>query len=173
MSVNKNKIPITRVNKFFSQEDFNLELGMGREYLEGDLNMTVILYRVDKELTNVDSLYGEVNSSELRFLPPVELVGLVKLELPENKVYGKGTMRILEHGKLTFSIYQEQLDELGVEVNYGDYIAYPENEFTIKYFTVVNDGRIISDNPHTIMGYKGAFRTVVCASIDASEFRAM
>ena len=170
MTLNKNKIPITRVNKFFSQEDFGLELDMGREYLEGDLNMSVILYRIDKEATNVDSLYGEVNASELRFLPPVELLGLIKLELPENTTYSKGTMRILEHGKLTFSMYQEQLDELGVDVSYGDYIAYPENEFTTKYFIVVNDGKIISDNAHTILGYKGFFRTIVCAPALSNEF---
>jgi hypothetical protein len=171
MKQNKNKIPITRLNKFFSGEDFDLELNMGREYLEGDLNMSVILYRINRQATNIDSLYGEVNSSELRFLPPVELVGLIKLELPENKTYSKGTMRIIEHGKLTFSIYQQQLDELGVEVNYGDYIAYPENEFTIKYFTVVNDGRIISDNAHTVFGYKGFYRTITCVPALSNEIQ--
>ena len=169
MPNNKNKIPITRVNKFFSAEDFGLEIDMGREYLEGDLNMSVILYRIDRQTSNVDSLYGEVNSSELRFLLPIELVGLVKLELPENKAYSKGTMRVLDHGKLTFSIYQEQLDELGVEVSYGDYVAYPENEFTIKYFTVVNDGKIISDNSHTILGYKGFYRTITFAPALSNE----
>jgi hypothetical protein len=170
MNKNKNKIPITRLNKFFSDEDFGLEIDMGREYLEGDLNMSVILYRIDRESSNIDSLYGEVNSSELRFLPPIELVGLVKLELPENKTYSKGTLRTLEHGKLTFSIYQEQLDELGVDVSYGDYIAYPENEFTIKYFVVTNDGRVISDNSHTIFGYKGFFRTITCSPALSNEF---
>jgi hypothetical protein len=170
MSQNKNKIPITRVNKFFSADDFGLELDMGREYLEGDLNMSVILYRIDREETNVDSLYGEVNSSELRFLPPVELLGLIKLELPDNTAYSKGTLRVLDHGKLTFSLYQEQLDELGVDISYGDYLAYPENEFTIKYFTVVNDGKIYSDNAHTILGYKGFYRTIVSVPALSNEF---
>jgi hypothetical protein len=169
MSLNKNKVPITRLNKFFSQEDFGLEIDMGREYLEGDLNMSVILYRIDPIATNVDSLYGEVNSSELRFLPPVELVGLIKIELPENKTWSKGGLRNLEPGKLTFSLYQEQLDELEVDVKYGDYIAYPENEFTIKYFTVVNDGKIISDNSHTILGYKGFYRTIICTPALSNE----
>ena len=42
------KVPITRVNKFFSQEDFNLEVDFGREWLEGDINIKVILFRVDQ-----------------------------------------------------------------------------------------------------------------------------
>ena len=30
---------------------------------------------------------------------------------------------------------------------------------------------IYYDNKHTILGYKGAFRTIKCASIDGNEFR--
>ena len=41
---NKKITPITRINKFFSEEDFGLEISMGREALEGDGNFTVILY---------------------------------------------------------------------------------------------------------------------------------
>ena len=39
---NNRKIPITRINKFFSQEDFDLEVDVGREWLEGDINIKVI-----------------------------------------------------------------------------------------------------------------------------------
>jgi len=41
---NKKITPITRINKFFSEEDFGLEISMGREALEGDGNFTIILY---------------------------------------------------------------------------------------------------------------------------------
>jgi hypothetical protein len=58
-----------------------------------------------------------------------------------------------------------------VDINYGDYIGYAVNESTIRYFSVSNDGKKNFDNKHTIMGYKGAFRTVVCAPVDATEFR--
>ena len=34
-----NKVPITRLNKFFSDDDFNLNVQIGKEYLHGDLNM--------------------------------------------------------------------------------------------------------------------------------------
>ena len=47
---NRNITPITRINKFFSEEDFNLEISMGREAIEGDGNFTVVLYRVDREM---------------------------------------------------------------------------------------------------------------------------
>ena len=34
MKTNK-KVPITRLNKFFSQDDFDLEVDFGREWLRG------------------------------------------------------------------------------------------------------------------------------------------
>jgi hypothetical protein len=37
------KVPIERLNKFFSQDDFDLEIDFGREWLEGDINIKVIL----------------------------------------------------------------------------------------------------------------------------------
>ena len=46
---NKKITPITRINKFFSEEDFNLQISMGREAIEGFGNFTLILYRVDRE----------------------------------------------------------------------------------------------------------------------------
>ena len=54
------KIPITRVNKFFAEEDFGLQQKMGMEYLHGWLNFTLVLYSVDRSKTNVDDvLYRE------------------------------------------------------------------------------------------------------------------
>jgi len=171
---NKKITPITRINKFFSESDFQLEIEMGREAIEGDGNFTVILYRVDREMTESDNLYGEASKDGIRFFPPLELKVLPIMAAPENKAYNKdGGLRYLQDGQLTFGIYEAQLSELDTEISYGDYIGYPVTETEIRYFSVANDGAKNYDNTHTIMGYKGAFRTVVCASVDPSEFRGM
>ena len=165
-------VPITRINKFFSAEDFDLEISMGREAIEGDGNFTLILYRVDREMTESDNLYGEASKDGIRFFPPVELKVIPILAEPENKAYNSnGSMRFLGDGQLTFGIYDQQLTELKTSLSYGDYIGYPVTETEIRYYSVVNDGVKNFDNKHTIMGYKGAFRTIVCATVDASEFR--
>ena len=39
-----------------------------------------------------------------------------------------------------------------------------------RYFTVANDGKITSDNAHTIVGYKGFYRTIVCVPTSEDEF---
>jgi hypothetical protein len=91
---------------------------------------------------------------------------------PENKSYnGNGSARYLQDGQLTFGIYDAQLTEQKIDIVYGDYIGYPVTETDIRYFSVSNDGKKNFDNAHTIMGWKGAFRTIVCAPVDVSEFR--
>jgi hypothetical protein len=171
---NKKITPITRINKFFSGEDFKLEISMGREAMEGDGNFTVILYRVNRETSEADNLYGEAYKDGIRYFPPVELKVMPVLDEPKNDSYQKnGSLRFIQDGNLTFTIYEQQLTELKTSLNYGDYIGYPVTETEIRYFSVANDGIKFFDNAHTIMGYKGAFRTVLCAPVDESEFRGL
>jgi hypothetical protein len=61
-----NKLPITRVSKFFGQDDFDLHIQMGEEYLHGDLNMKLVLYRVDRTKTEIDDVYAEVGLDEIK-----------------------------------------------------------------------------------------------------------
>lgn len=173
MPTNTNRIvPITRINKFYSREDFETDVELGREAIESDGNFVVILYQIDRNVSETDSLYGETDKASLRFKTPVELKIIPIMAEPENKTYNadSGSLRYIADGNLTFGIYEEQLTELGVDLLYGDYIAYPINESELRYFTVVNAGEKFFDNKHTIMGYEGAFRTVVCATVDKTEF---
>ena len=171
---NKKIVPITRINKFFSEEDYQLEIQMGRENLEGDGNFTVILYRVDREMTESDNVYGEANKGSIRYYPPIELKVIPIMNEAENKSYNKdGGLRYTQNGQLVFGIYEAQLTELKTSISYGDYIGYPITETEIRYFSVVNDGVINHDNKHTIMGYKPAFKTIKSAPIDSSEFNAI
>jgi hypothetical protein len=172
MNSNNKIVPVTRINKFFSQEDFSLEINMGREAIEGDGNFTVILYCVDRESTEFDAVYGEASADGIRYFPPVELKIIPIFDEAENKTYNpNGTARYLQDGPLKFGIYDAQLKELETEINYGDYIGYVVDETTTRYYTVTNDGKKNWDNKHTIMGYKGAFRTISCVPTGLSEFK--
>ena len=169
---NNRKIPITRVNKFFSEEDFNLEVDFGREWLEGDINIKVILFQVLQGESSTDDIYGEAGRNEIRFKAPVELTVNFQMEKPKNESWNPdGSLRHLEHGNLTLGVYQTHLDELSAEINYGDYIGYAETEDKMTYWTVSNNGIITSDNSHTIVGYKGFYRTVTCVPVPEDEFK--
>ena len=167
------KFPITRMNKFYDESDFSLENDMAREFLEGDLNITVVLFQVDRVESEKsgDDVYGEVDSDKIKFFPPKELNVRIVLEQANNETYSEGHVRYQDYGNLTFTIFDDHLKELGADITYGDYIGYADKEDNIKYFTVTNDGRVNSDNAHTRLGYKSYYRTITCVTADPDEFK--
>jgi hypothetical protein len=167
----ENKLPITRLSKFFSEDDFDLHIQMGQEYLHGDLNMTLVLYRVDRTKTDNDDVYGEVGKDNIKFFPPVEFNGLVRIVEAENKSYKTGLLRYLEPGNMTVSVYIKQLEDLNIDIRFGDYIGYPDSESRIRYYTVSNDGKVTADNKHHHFGYKPSYRTIICVPTQENEFR--
>ena len=166
-----NKIPINRLNKFFSQDDFDINIQMGQEYLHGDLNMKLVLYQVDRSKTDTDDVYMEVGKDEIKFFQPVEFNGLVKIEEPKNSSYKNGVVRYSEPGNLTISVYIKHLEELNIDIRYGDFIGYSDTEDKIRYYTVTNDGKVTSDNKHKMFGFKPHYRTITCVPAQENEFR--
>lgn len=177
MEFNKNiprRVPINRNNLFYSEEDFAFEREVGKNYIEQDMNQTVVLYQVDLEKTNADALYGETQANQVIYKPPVEIHCVYEISEPELKSYDKtknlGTY--MKTGKLTIGVYQETLDELGVDIKKGDYIGVQISQTHMEYFTVSNDGRNNYDNAHTLFGIEPLFRTIEGYQIDKSEFTA-
>jgi hypothetical protein len=166
-------VPITRLGKFFGGEDYELDVGMGQEWLEGDMNFTVVLYRIDRYKTKTDDVYGEVLEDGIQFMAPIELKGYVQVLAPTNKFLGTSRVEQLEPGNMKFSIYQKQLDDLGVEIFMGDYIGYYETESRVRYYTVSDDGKVVSDNKHTYGGYKSFYRTITATYVSDNEFRGL
>jgi hypothetical protein len=41
----------------------------------------------------------------------------------------------------------------------------------MRYYSVADDGRIVSDNKHTYGGYKPFYRTFVCTPVSEDEFK--
>jgi hypothetical protein len=168
-----NKVPITRIGKFFGAEDFTLEQDFGSEWLHNDMNFTLVLYRVDRYKTKTDDVYGETVSDGIKFLPPVEFKGYVQIMAPENKNLGNSKINQIEPGNMKVSVYQRDLDELEVDINSGDYIGYYETENKVRYYTVNNDGRVTSDNKHTYGGFKPFYRTIMASPVTNNEFRGL
>jgi len=167
------KVPITRIGKFFDENDFMMDVQLGSEWLHGDMNFTLVLYRIDRIKTKTDDIYGETVSDGIKFLPPVEFKGYVQIFAPENKFLGNSKIDQVEPGNLKVSVYQSHLDELGIDINFGDYIGYYETEDRVRYYTVVNDGRVLSDNKHTYGGYKPFYRSIVASPVTDNEFRGL
>jgi len=167
------QVPITRLGKFFGGEDYALDIGMGEEWLEGDMNFTLVLYKVDKKKTKTDDVYGEALEDGIQFLPPVEFKGYVKILTPTNQMLGGSRINQSEPGNLQVSVYQQTLDDLEISIDFGDYIGYYETESRVRYYSVVDDGRVNSDNKHTYGGYKPFYRTIIATYVNDNEFRGL
>jgi hypothetical protein len=163
-------VPITRLGKFFGGEDYSLDISMGQEWLEGDMNFTVVLYRIERYKTRIDDVYGESPEGGIQFLAPVEIKGYVQILAPVGQKIGTSRIEQNEPGNMRFSIYQSYLDELNVDIAYGDYLGYYESEGKVRYYTVSDDGRVVSDNKHTYGGYKPFYRTVIAVPTSQNEF---
>ena len=165
----KQHLPLNRVDKFFSESEFDLEVQMGREWLEGDLNTIVVLFRVDLSKTIVDDLYGE--SKTKHYLPPVELkVRIDSLEESELETRDGGVSARESQLKMSLSIFTEQLVEKNCEVSRGDYLGYNDGVKGMRYFEIINaDNRNFSLNK-TIMGYKSYWRRLTAIQVDSDVF---
>ena len=125
-------VPITRLGKFFGGEDYALDINMGSEWLIGDMNFTVVLYRVDRYKTKADDVYGEAVKDGIQFMTPIELKGYVQIMAPTNQKIGNTKVR---------------------------------------YYSVADDGRVVSDNKHTYGGYRPFYRTIIATPVNENEFR--
>ena len=167
------RVPINRNNIFYSEESFAFEFELGKNYIEQDMNQTLVLYSVDAAATNVNDVYGETKTDSVQFKTPVEFHCVYKIEEPELKSYDKtkniGTY--MKTGKLTFGVYQATLDELGIEMKPGDYIGCQINEEHMEFFSISAINKNY-DNAHTMFGRKNYYFKVMCYPVDSSEFKA-
>lgn len=171
-SKNIKRVPINRNNLFYSEESFQFDIELGKNYYEQDTNQTVILFEVDLEKTNGDAVYQEAKKDGIRFKTPVELHVRYLIDSAELKSYDNKTNlgTYLQSGKLNFTVFQATLEELECDIKKGDYIGVQVTNTKMIYYTVVNDGKINYDNAHTVYGYKPYYRTIQCAIVDENEF---
>jgi hypothetical protein len=137
------------------------------------MNFTCVLYRIDRQKTKTDDVYGETVSDGVKFLPPVEFNAFIQVSAPENKMMGSSRIEQMEPGNIRISVYQKTLDDLDIDINFGDYIGYYESETVVRYYTVNNDGRVVSDNKHTYAGYRPYYRTINASYVGPNEFKGL
>jgi hypothetical protein len=166
----ENKVPVKRVGFFYSEEDFKLDMQIANEYVKNDLNFKVILYRIDLVNTQTN-IYGETKAKNISYLDPIEVnVYSLNLESPEAKTFGDGKLKYTDFGSLSFAITSNELTEKTIDIKNGDIIGYNVDEKIFKYFEVVDDGRMVYNNPQMFNGYKSSYRKVKCVHKDITEF---
>ena len=168
-----NRVPINRNNLFYSEESFQYEMEIGKNYLEQDMNQTIILYQIDLNKTNRDSMYNETKRENIVYKTPIEVHCVYEIEQGDLMSYDrtKNLGTYVKSGKLNIGVYQATLDELNADIKVGDYIGVQITPTHREYYVVTNDGRNNFDNAHSVFGYKPAWRNIVCASVSEDEFK--
>lgn len=165
--------PIKRNQLFFSKSDFDLEIELAKEYIETDMNQTVVLFEIELSKVNANDIYHEVSKKNIRFKPPVELSVRYEIQPSQMRSYDKTINKGVysKPGNLEFTILNSVLEEVNRDIKRGDYIGVQITPTEMIYFTVFDDGKVASyNNANTLYGVKPFYRTIKCNYIDPSEF---
>ena len=118
-------VPVKRNRMFYDREQLKFDMEIAREYIEGDMGQSIVLYQVDLSKTGRDDLYGEAKPNGVSYLTPVEVPCVYEVEPPELRAYDKqknmGTYQKM--GKLKFGVMEITLEELGVDIKVGDFVG--------------------------------------------------
>ena len=166
-----NKTKITRNNLFYSESDFLFDSDIGNDYINQDINQTVILFRVDRILTNT-SRWGETTEEGVIYKDPVELNCRYTIEKSSNKAHDtkQSLGSFQQKGNLKIGIYLQELEKKNIEITNGDYIGIQIKSNQMEYWVITKDGRVDFDNAHTMFGYKNLYISVEATHVDKKEF---
>lgn len=160
-------------NLFYSEEDFQYETDLVERYIEEDLNQSVVIYEVDRRKTNVNAIYKEATKGNIRYKSPREIPCVYEIKDSETKSFDNKSSNGIytQDGNLVFYVLSKTLKKYGVDIKRGDYVGVQIDVNKMKYYTVVNDGKVNSMNSHLIGAYRPAWRTVECTLVsDITEF---
>jgi hypothetical protein len=167
----KGKFPISRNSMFFDESMFQMFSEWARDYTETWINQKVVLYQVDYIRTNSDDLYGETNSDEIKYKPPIELPCRYKIDQSTNEAYMKNkNARYKQIGNITAYVFEETLKEYKCDIKYGDLMGVVADHSTLIFFEVFDEGKANFSNKETMFGYKRFYRTIKASAIDESVF---
>lgn len=166
--------PINRNNLFYSDEDFDFETDLVMGYMEEDTNQTVIVYEVDRDKTDLSSIYRETNGN-IRYKPPKEIPCLFEIADSELKAYDSSNSNgaYTVGGNLTVYVLVKVLEKYGCDIRRGDYLGVQIDTNRIVYYAVTNDGKLNTANKLYVGAHKTAYRIVTASVVDENEFKGL
>lgn len=164
--------PINRNNLFYDEKEFNFETETVMDYIEEDLNQTIVVYPVDREKTQINSIsQSAVNG--IRFKNPIEIPCQYEIQDSELKSFDKKTSNGVYalNGPLTAYVMPKILEKYNCEISRGDYIGVYVDEGRMVYFVVTDDGKVNTSNKNHIGAYRLAWRVIKATPSSDYEFK--
>lgn len=146
------------MDMFFREEDFSLEISMGREYYQNDTRYTILYYAVDVINTKSHRLYGETPPEQKRFLTPKELTIMPNFSGAQSQNMEEGGVVRQDVNSFEFSVYMQELDENKVQLKRGDFFSYDHGDR--RRFYEVSEINFIQNMSQSMGGQKPYFYSV-------------
>lgn len=156
-----------RYGLFMSEESFDLDIMLGRDFLKKDNVQEVTLYRINILETKTHKLYGQSKPSDKSFMTPIKLSAMVTVEDSEQKTYGSADAGITrdDTGNLKVGVYLEELKEKNCEINRGDILMYNMSGTKNRFYEVTSANNVTDTSKKTIGGFKPFYKTIIAIPV--------
>lgn len=154
-----------RYGLFMNENSFDLDIMLGRHYLNNDVVFIIKLYRINVIESKSHKLYGEAKPKDKKYFSPVELNIMFNITENQQTYYGneQGLTRE-DSGNLIFGIYIKELEEKKTEINRGDIIEYNFSGDRPRYFEVENANNVV-DTTQTIANMKPYWKRITAVPV--------
>jgi len=152
------------IGLFFGEEDRRLLLEYSEEISNTILRESFILYRIDYKTTKTHKLYGE--SMMKNYLPPIQIFGRINVESESPNYMGTGGLIREGLGLLTAHVLLHHLEELGAEIQMGDFIYHKTN-----FYEVIDNGASNIGNEFAFGGDKLFYKTIKGVEVNSDVFQ--
>ena len=115
---------------FFNDVEETLFNNLGRELIETLINQHFSLYRVETKLTD-SNFYGESQHKVYKSVVEVK----ARIQIADADVISEGGIRRMSKGDMIAWVYLENMTELDIEINVGDFIG-----FQGKFYEIYDPG---------------------------------
>lgn len=161
-------------NSYLSEKELVFYTNIGKDFVENNLGQTVYYYKVNREASDVDTLYGETSGEELILENPIQIQGVIDFEEATQKSYNENnTLQYMESGNMIAGFYIEHLKECDVEFCLGDFIAYRFSEELTKFYQISQDGRSIENNKYMFGGRRPYYIEIIATPVDNDKLQTM
>lgn len=156
-----------RYGIFMSDNSFDLEISLGRNYLDTDIVNEVKIHKINILETKTHKLYGQSKSSDKSFFPAVAIKASVSIDDGDQKNYGDdvGGITREDTGELSLGIYLDELEEKNLVIDRGDIVEYNLSGERTRYYEVEDAHNVSDTTSQTIAGFKPYWKKVVCIPV--------
>jgi hypothetical protein len=142
---------LPRVFAYYGPEDLNLDLQFSRQFWEGDVRYSCVLYRLDATRTQVDDVYGETLAEAKVFFPPVEVTIVPNIQAVVNSYVVPGGLA-KQVANVHVGFYYAELIDKACRPHSGDFMRYDAGQGP-SFYELANVDELLSNNTRAGVPY--------------------